>query len=310
MILRSNALSFVVLLSATSTCTALTQQTSNISRRSALAQGIGGLSTAFSVSAFPFSASANDNTIASRLENNILKIPAPSAPALYGVDNLYFPSWMSGEWSVTQTLEKVSTPLGLKFIGGPNGSTQIATDTMEEAHKQIGVPVSLNLRYVSTKWGVAEDRLYNTRQRLDAFAKKSVVAQVEYADVKASNRQSVLSMGGTQEDPLQTTMVRFKGPAAQKTFCISHGAEDTSDTNTWTSYELDRSIFALTNTNTAPPLTTDSELIWQMTRVDDTHVTAKLRIAGYLNAQSDTLYFDAKQQAVSLQDYVLDYRKV
>lgn len=312
--------SLLLLLYVTATSRALTPPLQVATRRAALIQGIGGcISTtaACSIVAAPPASAAATPTIASRLETDSLKIPAPSyASELNGVDNLYFPSWMAGEWSVTQTLVDASTPLGLKFVGGPNGSPQIATDTMEEAKKQIGKPVSLTLRYIPTKWGVAEDRLYNSRQRLDAFANKSVVASVEYANVGASNRQSVLAMGGREEDPLQTAIVRFKGPAAQKTFVVSHGADeertvvsDESSTTYWAGYELNRSIFALTNQNTAPPLTTDSELIWEMVKLDDGHVKAKLRIAGYLNPQSDTLYFDARQRAVSLQDYVLDFRR-
>jgi hypothetical protein len=276
-----------------------------IDRRKALIQSVGGVSAAVSFT----SAASAANSISSRLESTLLNAPAPSyASELNGVDNLYFPSWMSGEWAATQTLTDASTPLGLKFVGGPNGSEQIATETMNEAKKQIGMPVELKLRYISTKWGVAEDRLFNTRQRLDAFAGKSVVAAVDYANVGSSNRPSVLAMGGTEEDPLQTTVARFKGPAAQKTFVVSHGAESLSDTK-WAGYELNRSIFALTNLNTAPPLTTDSELIWELEKVDDNHVKAKLRIAGYLNPQSDTLYFDARQRAVVIQDYNLDFRK-
>jgi len=249
-------------------------------------------------------------SIASKLGKDVLTIPAPSgATELNGVDNLYFPSFLAGEWEVTQTLVDTSTPLGLKFVGGPNGVEQIAKDTMAEARKNIGKPVSLRLRYLPTKWGVAEDRLFNAKQRLDAFAGKSVVAGVEYANVGGSNRPAVLAMGGTEQDPLQTTIVRFKGPAAQKTFVVSHGSDSLSDTE-WVGYELDRSIFALTNQSTAPPLTTDSELIWYFEQQSNDHVQGKLRIAGYLNPQSDTLYFEARNRAVSLQDYTLDMKRI
>jgi len=261
------------------------------------------------VSLSPIVASAA-SSIASKLEKDVLSIPAPSyASELNGVDNLYFPSWLAGEWEVTQTLVDTSTPLGLKFLGGPNGVEQIARDTMAEARKNIGKPVSLRLRFIPTKWGVAEDRLFNAKQRLDVFAGKSVVANVEYANVGGSNRPSVLAMGGTEQDPLQTTIVRFKGPAAQKTFVVSHGTEALSDSQ-WAGFELDRSIFQLTNQSTAPPLTTDSELIWFFEQKSKDHVQGKLRIAGYLNPQSDTLYFEARNRAVSLQDYTLDMKRV
>jgi len=258
----------------------------------------------------PKNADAATKNIASRLEANVLSIPAPSySSELNGIDNLYFPSWMAGEWQVKQTLRDFQTPLGLKFIGGPNGSMKIAQDTFMESQKKIGVPVSLKLRFLSTKWGVAEDRLYNSRQRLDSFAEKTVVANVEYANVGGSNRPSVLAMGGTEQDPLQTTVVRFKGPAAQKTFCVSHESESTDD-STWFGYELDRSIFALTNQNTAPPLTTDSELIWKLQRLTNDRVVANLRIAEYLNAQSDSLFFEARNRAVSILDYTLEMQRI
>jgi hypothetical protein len=149
---------------------------------------------------------------------------------------------------------------------------------------------------------------------LNAFAGKDVVASVQYADVGGSNRQSTLTLGGTADDPLQTTIVYFKGPAAQKTFVTSHGSDkgQSKDNNveSWAGYEVQRSIFALTNQNTAPPITTDAEYIWMFEKEDDNHVRGRLRIAGYLNAQSDTLYFEARNRAVSIQDYTLDMKRI
>lgn len=168
-------------------------------------------------SLFPYPASAETKSISTRLDSDSLTIPPPSYSSEFnGIDNLYFPPWMAGEWSVVQTLVNTKAPLGVKFLGGPNGSEKIGIESLNEAKKQIDKPVSLKLRFIPTKWGVAEDRIFNTKQRLDAFAGRSVVANVQYADVGGSNRPAVLAMGGTAEDPLQTTMTYFKGPAAQK----------------------------------------------------------------------------------------------
>lgn len=98
-----------------------------------------------------------------------------------------------------------STPLGLKFIGGPGGSEKIATESWKEQRKQLNVPVSLKLRWVPTKFGVAEDRLFNTKERLNAFAGRNVVSSVEYTNVGGSNRSSLMLLGGSEDDPLQTT---------------------------------------------------------------------------------------------------------
>uniref|UniRef100_A0A6V2F0W3 DUF6816 domain-containing protein n=1 Tax=Ditylum brightwellii TaxID=49249 RepID=A0A6V2F0W3_9STRA len=268
------------------------------------------ITTASSFFAITSPALAAPNTaISNKLDSEILNLPPPSyASELNGVDNTYFPPFLAGEWDVTQTLTDTKTPLGLKYLGGPNGDLSIAQKTFIQSQSRVGIPVQLQLRYIPTKWGVAEDRLYNTKSRLNAFAEKEVVANVQYADVGGSNRKSVLTLGGTEEDPLQTTVTYFKGPAAQKSFVVSHGSETLSPTS-WAGYELQRAIFALTNQSTAPPVTTDSEFIWRFERLDENHVVGKFRIAGYLNAQSDKLYFDARNRAVSLQDYTLDMRR-
>jgi hypothetical protein len=257
-----------------------------------------------------------------RFEQSLLKQPSltgvttPSS-TLYGVDNLYYPDFMAGAWEVTQTLVNVETPIGLVYLGGPNGSLEIAEKSMAETKRQLNVPVSLELRYSKTKWGVAEDRVWNTPERLNKFAGRTVVAATSYANVGASNRAAVLALGGTENDPLQTVYVRFKGPAAQKSFMTFHRTtnENTKDSSTMTWYgsEGQRSIFALTNESTAPPIFTDSELLWKLERVDadnDSHVRGRLRIVGYLNALSDKLYFDARNRAVSIQDYTLDMKRI
>ncbi len=115
-----------------------------------------------------------------------------------------------------------------------------------------------------------------------------------------------------QSHNLILKVVRFKGPAAQKTFMLGHGESSQQDPNKFVAYESLRSIFALTNQNTAPPVTTDTECIWSFQKVDGegTNLKARLRLASYLNAQTDSLYFDAKNRAVSFADYHLTMKKI
>ncbi len=241
---------------------------SRVGRRSFIVGSCIASSTAFSSGQTAWAV----EKISLRLDQDILNLPAPSyANELNGVDNTYFPIFLQGTWNVTQILVATTTPLGMKYVGGPNGDLSIAEKTMTEARSKIGMPVQLQLRYLPTKWGVAEDRIFNTKARLNGFAGKNVVASVEYADVGGSNRRSLLALGGSENDPLQTTLTSFKGPAAQKTFVIAHSAEKLGDTS-WVGYEVQRSIFALTNQNTAPPITTDTEYIWKFDQVDSTTV--------------------------------------
>ena len=58
---------------------------------------------------------------------------------------------------------------------------------------------------------------------------------------------------------------------------------------------------ALTNTNAAPPITTDSEILTELRRTGDA-VVGRLRLVDYMNPQ-DPLYFDARRKAVSIADY-------
>ena len=257
----------------------------------------------------PKGATAASSSIADRLDSDILKQPIITAGTKFnGHENLYFPDYMEGTWDATQTLVSTKAPLGLKFIGGPQGSLDVAQKTMDEQAKRINEQVKLQLRFVKTNFGVVEDRAFNLRSRLDAFAGKSVVASVNYADVKESNRASVVAAGGKEDDPLTTTLVYFKGPAAQKTFVISHG-QDPLDKDDWSGYELDRSIFALTNNSIAPPVTTDTEVIYSFNKVGSDKVEGKLRLAGYLNPQSDSLYFESQNRAVSITDYTLSLKR-
>mmetsp|Transcript_3427 Transcript_3427/g.6342 ORF Transcript_3427/g.6342 Transcript_3427/m.6342 type:complete len:373 (-) Transcript_3427:39-1157(-) len=258
-----------------------------------------------------------NRSILSRFDTDALYLPPPTRSSEFsGIDNTYYSDWIAGTWDVRQTLVSSSAPLGLRFVGGPSGSVQIGEKTMAEQERQVGVPVRLRLRFVRTKFGTAEDRVFNTQERLNGFAGRTVVASAGYADVGGSNRASVLAMGGSEDDPLQTTLVYFKGPAAQKTFLVAHGSDPVGEVERsggprrWVGYEVTRQIFALTNANTAPPITTDTEALWSFEQLGENRVRGKLRLAEYLNAQSDQLYFEAKNRAVSIADYELDMRRV
>jgi hypothetical protein len=241
-----------------------------------------------------------------------------------------YPPYLQGTWQVTQTLERVQAPLGVQYAGGPNGIAAIGEQSIAQAKAQLGVPVSLQLRYLAVPTVAAfdakqdsaavvvEDRLFNTQQRFKSFAGKSVVARVVYANE------------ATNDVPTTTTTITyFKGPAAQKTFVTAHHdaiaippkasaiepqpwCSDKANYASWTGFECQRSLFALTNANTAPPIPTDSELLFSY-RLDDcqnlNHVTGRLRIASYLNPL-DSLYFAARQRAVTIQDYVIDLQRI
>jgi len=174
--------------------------------------------------------------ISNRLNENILFLPPPSAASeLNGVDNMYFPSYLSGEWEVKQTLVDTLAPLGLKFIGGPNGSLDIAEKSLAEARSKMDVPVNFKLRYLATKWGVAEDRLYNSQERLNAFAEKRVVASVQYADVGGATGRRCWRLEGQMMILCRQLWCTSRAPQPKRILlplmasikCLRHNGQDT-----------------------------------------------------------------------------------
>ena len=236
------------------------------------------------------------------------------------VDDLYFPDWMAGDWEAVTTLRSFEAPLGARFLSGPSGlRTDVAEATIAEQRAQVGTsvgPYPLRWLSVGSSGGtrVVEDRAFNQRSRLNAFAGREVVrGKVEYVDVGGANR---LTYG--EGVPLPTTLVRFKGRAVQKTFSNNRAAEVDEVTGTWTGFEFTRTLFARTDVD-QPPVVTDTQVITQLERPalmagdgDDGSgmlVRGRIRIADYLTP-NDSLFFDARQRAVTLSDYDAFYRKL
>jgi hypothetical protein len=377
--------------SSPTTClTALATTTSSSRRKWMIGSFLTGWTTTMmsntAYAASPTLSNTPTTDLSQRLQTLTLQQPTIGTTTYNSVGNdmTVYPYYMEGTWDVTQTLIRVETPMGLQYAGGPNGILDIARKSIQESQSQLGKPVHLQLRYIqcrpkqlntkstnapwkSTTDGsgdvvVLEDRLYNTRQRLNQFAGTAVVANVQYADTQGSNQNTMNALyecTTTTEInaaiPLTTTLTYFKGPAAQKVFVLGHHnvravPKESYDTTTmaslcsssssapaatgatslpaWTGYEYQRSIFALTNGSTAPPITTDTELIFQYTPImmDCTASTSttmtttassppincirgKLRIVGYLNP-NDKYYFDVQNRAVTIQDYTLDMKRI
>jgi len=163
---------------------------------------------------------------------------------------------------------------------------------------------------------VVEDRSFNTKARLNAFAGRPVVKSIEYVEVGGAN---ALSFG---DKPLPTTLVRFGRPGSQfaasfvqKVFSNNRGSEVSAATEpgggtVWTGFETTRTLFYRTTGEDAPPVVTDNQIITQLRLVTADKpgggggavVKGRVRIADYLTP-NDQLYFDAKQRAVSISDY-------
>eukprot|EP00966_Prymnesium_polylepis_P257955 5958614-Prymnesium_polylepis.1 len=121
-------------------------------------------------------AATNLDALSARLEATVLKEPdikpTADAPSL--------PAWLVGRWECTSTLQACSTPLGVQFIGAPGRPPSEAEATAAQTRAQVGKPVTLELRWLEDgKGGAVENRPFNVRSRLDAFAGRQVVRASE-----------------------------------------------------------------------------------------------------------------------------------
>jgi hypothetical protein len=165
-------------------------------------------------------------------------------------DDLFFPSWMSGDWDCTQTLVAFTTPLGARYLAGPSGERfDVAEKTIKQESSLVGKPVGpFHVKWLTVSQTdrnglrlVVEDRAFNTAARFNAFSGKTIVKSVEYIEVGGANK---VNFGGS---PLPTTITRFDpkvvGSAAQKTFSNNRNSETDQNTGMWSGFEFSRSIF-------------------------------------------------------------------
>jgi len=211
------------------------------------------------------------------------------------------PSWLVGTWQVEQTLQRYSTPQGVQFIGAAGRPIAEAEASAAQTRAQIGKPVALELRWqaAANGGGAAEDRAFNVRSRLDAFAGRPVV------------RSATACADANVDAPgIACTFVDFNGPVLQKTIVNSVRVSKQQESDAFISSDVMRTILARRkvagDTRNFPPLTADSEVLLSLSPASPStdSATGRLRLVEYLNPQ-DPLYFAAGGKSVSISDYSL-----
>lgn len=188
----------------------------------------------------------------------------------------------------------------MQYIGAAGRPLSEAEQTAEQTRSQIGKPVNLRLRFTPFgPEGAREDRSFNARARIDAFAGRLVVRDAAECDTAAS--QDILA-----GKPVACTFVEFRGPINQKLLVNNMRVEQQDDRVVFS--EMSRSIFARRmvagDTRSFPPITTDQETIVELTKLSDGRVSGRLRLVSYLQPL-DALYFAANKASVSISDYSL-----
>lgn len=257
-----------------------------------------GLPTTAALAADPYT------ELRARLDGPIVTQSGDMAP-VQGRVAPTLPGWLAGRWKCTQTLTAYSTPQGVQFIGAAGRPISEAEASAAQTRAQIGKPVTLELRWNAAGDGAAiEDRAFNARSRLDAFAGRPVVRSSQTCDA-----------AGVNAPGLSCTFIEFTGPILQKQISNSlrvatlPGAAAAAGKagSSYVSSEATRQIFARRkvagDTRDFPPITTDSEVLISLApALDGAGASGKLRLVEYLNA-NDPLYFAAARKSVSISDY-------
>jgi len=216
--------------------------------------------------------------------------------------DIEYPAWLEGTWQVTARFDNFSTPLGVKFLGG--SSPEINQKSSEEARSKIGSTVDYQLRFEKLGSGkVREDRLFNTEQRLNAYAKRTVVRSVEYVAIDRGQATKELN-----------TLTYYKGGLVGKSFSTRRRWSDI-DSKVFFCDECSRQLFAIKcnqavqSKTCPPPIVTDQESITEFEDLGGGLVRAHFRLLGFLNPNS-ALFFDARQEAVTISDYTLEMKRL
>lgn len=248
---------------------------------------------------------AKDSVIASRFSDNTLDKLATFRLPWGQPDDLYYPAWMEGLWSVRAKLTNYAAPLGLKYVSSGGSNVDMAKQSLAEQQSRLGVPVDYRLRYVKTKrQHIVEDRIYNLAAREDAYAGRNVTKRVVYADSPGSTREDAIKRGDGPDDPLLAALLYSK-LGVQKILVTRFQTEEDSE-DVWRSSQATRTLLAQGRMN---PIAVDEEILTEYTRLSDGNVAGRIRLLGFLNP-NDPMFFEAGSKAVTIADYALQLTPV
>ncbi|GIL49804.1 hypothetical protein Vafri_6022 [Volvox africanus] len=109
---------------------------------------------------------------------------------------LFYPSWLAGEWEVTARFAAASFPQGRRLLGRTvpgvlKGSMVVALPDVGAA---VDAPLHYRMRFMESPQGggVVADRVFNVRQLMDAFYGFEVCRRVEYEPLENPTRMTVV----------------------------------------------------------------------------------------------------------------------
>jgi hypothetical protein len=254
-----------------------------------------------------------------RIGSSPLLSPLQQRP--FTSQELYYPSFLFGEWKVKATLKRKIFPFGRDFVP----SQSLVEGSPRNRHEQVGGDsVTYLLHYFSTLadtpanqitvnlgLGVPEpkviaDRSYNAISMSRAYQQLSPIESVEWDYSKDPTRLTI-RMESIAED------MRPLGQRRSEVYLTARLSEEGFDQDTG------RAVFCASEqsrTVTVGPgsvSANDQEVITEFHRIDDNHVSAVSRIAVYLtpnpNSREGVLWQQVSGKAVAVYDYELDMER-
>ena len=209
-------------------------------------------------------------------------------------DNLVFPDWLEGEWSITSNILGVAAPLGRQYL--PSDLARVRLGTISSAD---GVPpLQYNVRFVRrlSDNAIVSDRENNLRSVQDASAGYARVQSVEF------DGSSTLKVKYSPFGPNGT----FPGESRAEVYIQRRRQSSAAASERFAFAEATRTVLLAQGRSVT---ISDAETINEFTRLDDGNVIARQRVLRFLtpnpNSQEGVLWSEARGRAVALLDYEL-----
>jgi len=232
---------------------------------------------------------------------------------------LFYPTFLFGEWAATATLKQKVYPYGPAFLP----SKSLLEGSPRNRQETVGNTCTYDVRYFSTlantlsnkltvnlgtgvpESKIIQDRAFNAISISNAYKQLATVQDVVW-DYRSNPTKLTLNFGAG----IMTDDMRPLGPRRTEIFINARQSEsisgDDGNPSSYCAAERSRSV------TLAPGATivSDTETITEFTKVADNHVTAVSRIAVYLtpnpNNREGILWEQVGGKAVAFFDYSLD----
>lgn len=213
-------------------------------------------------------------------------------------DNLVFPEWLEGQWSITSYIRGVAAPLGRKYLPADLARVRLGVVTSED-----GVPpLRYDVRFIRRgDNAIVSDRENNLRAVQDASAGYARVESVVFDGSSSLKvRYSPFGPNGT-----------FPGESRAEVYIQRRRQSSAADAVRFAFAEATRTVLLAQGRSVT---VSDAETINSFERSDDGRsVIARQRVLRFLtpnpNSQEGVLWQEARGRAVALLDYDLNLER-